>query len=64
MANAAAIADGLGREVGEVLVASQGSSPVYVQSEFRDLAAGAPTTPIETGLVQIHATVTVEAVLR
>jgi uncharacterized protein len=65
LANAAAIADGLDREVGDVLVASQGSNPVYVQTEFRDLAAGAgSTTPIETGLVEIHATVTVEAELR
>jgi hypothetical protein len=64
MSNAAAIARGLGREVGAVLVASEGSNTAVPQLEFRDLAAASTTTPIETGLVEIHAIVTVEAELR
>ncbi len=58
-AHAEAIAAGLGARVGAVVAAQQGATytPLPVA---RDTAVTAPTTPIETGFVQVHATVTVD----
>ena len=58
-AHAEAIASGLGRRIGAVLVAQEGAIYDLGPSNLRD-AGGAVETPIEAGLVQVHATVTVE----
>ncbi len=61
--HAAAIAEGLGEEIGEVLVAQEGVA--FGPPRTEDMLVGrATSTPIETGLVEISATVTVEAELR
>jgi hypothetical protein len=62
-AHAEAIAAGLGGRIGAVVTASEGAgiTPVVIRGET-PTAAGA--TPIETGLVQVRATVTIEAELQ
>ena len=62
-AYAEAIAAGLGARIGSVFAASEGAtvSPPIVRGDTPGPAA--PTTPIETGLVQIRATVTIDAEL-
>lgn len=59
-AQADAIASGLGVHTGAVLHASQGVNPT---APLTGIAAGAPTTPIETGLVVIQASVTLEVAI-
>jgi len=61
MANAAAIAAGLGGKAGAVLSAQQGSS--YTPIVVAGAAAGATTTPVQTGTVTIYANVTVQVAL-
>jgi hypothetical protein len=60
--HAEAIAGGLGARVGAVVAASEGVSVVPIIRGETPTAA-APATPIETGLVQVRATVTIEAEL-
>jgi uncharacterized protein YggE len=63
-AHAEAIARGLGSSIGSVLAAREAATSQVVPYLARDTAAGAPpATPIETGLVQVRATVTVEVEL-
>ena len=62
-AHADAIANGLGLRVGAIQVASEGSTTIPSPVAVDRLAAAAPTTPIETGTVQVTATVTIEAEL-
>ena len=61
-AHAEAIAAGLGGHIGAIFAAAEGAtvSPI---GRADTPGATAPTTPIETGLVQIRATVTIEAEL-
>ena len=61
-AHAEAIAAGIGARIGSVFAASEGTavSPPIVRA---DTSSPAPSTPIETGLVQIRGTVTIEAEL-
>lgn len=59
LAQAKAIASGLGVQTGNVLHASQGSAIIATPT----LAAAAPvaaTTPVEPGLIQVQGTVTIE----
>ena len=62
MAHAQAIAGGLGAKIGTVITAQEGSvitpSPVA-----RDVTGAAQPTPIETGLVQVTATVSLDVEL-
>ena len=62
-AHAEAIVAGLGARIGAILAASEGAtiSPPIVRGDAPPTAAGA--TPIETGLVQVRATVTIDAEL-
>ncbi len=60
-AHAEAIAAGLGARIGSVYAASEGAS--FSPLTRVDAGPAAPTTPIETGLVQVRATVTIEAEL-
>ncbi len=62
-AHAEAIAAGLGAKVGAVTAAAEGSSVSIVNPRTDIMTGVAPATPIETGLVQVYATVTVEAEL-
>jgi len=57
-ARAEAIASGLGVRLAAILTAQEGTVVRY--TDTREVAAGAPQTPIETGLVEVRATVTVE----
>jgi uncharacterized protein YggE len=59
-AQADAIASGLSVHTGAVLHASEG---VNTSTPLTGIAAGAPTTPIETGLVVIQASVTLEVAI-
>lgn len=61
LANAGAIASGLGRTTGSVISAQQSSSvtPVLV-----GVSTAAPTTPVQTGPVSVSATVTVTVQLQ
>jgi uncharacterized protein len=59
LAQAKAIAAGLGVQTGNVLHASQGSAAVYTPTAL-GVAAPAATTPVEPGLIQVQGTVTVE----
>ena len=59
-ARAEAIASGLGLHLGAVISAQEGAVVVPKYVDTREVAAGAPQTPIETGLVEVRATVTVE----
>jgi len=62
LAHAAAIATGLGAKTGAVLSAQQGSS--YTPIVVGGVAAGAATaTPVQTGTVNVYATVTVTVAL-
>ncbi|MCP4967067.1 MAG: SIMPL domain-containing protein, partial [bacterium] len=61
-AHAEAIATGLDQRIGKVLVAQEGAAIGILSPELRD-AAGAAATPIEPGLVEVRATVTVEVEL-
>lgn len=58
-ASADAIASGLGARTGAVLIAQEGSSISVLATASLGAAAGA-TTPVEPGLVTVHAMVTVE----
>lgn len=62
-AHAQAIAAGLGARVGSIFTASEGAifSPPEIAAPGPRFAA--PPTPIETGLVQVRATVTIDAEL-
>ena len=55
---AEAIASGLGVRLGAVLTAEEGT--VVRIADTREVSAGGTQTPIETGLVEVRATVTVE----
>ncbi|MCP5118902.1 MAG: SIMPL domain-containing protein [bacterium] len=61
-AHAEAIATGLDQRIGNVLVAQEGAVIGILSPELRDVA-GAAATPIEPGLVEVRATVTVEVEL-
>jgi uncharacterized protein YggE len=58
-AHAAAIAAGLGGKLGAVVSAQEGSSytPVVVGAAS---AGAAATTPVQTGIVTVYATVTIQ----
>ena len=60
-AHAEAIAAGLGARIGSVVTASEGATVTPIVRGDTPTAAG--TTPIETGLVQVRATVAIEAEL-
>lgn len=57
---ASAIANGLGGRAGAVLSAQEGSVVRPVTDTRLGVSAGAPATPIETGMVEVRATVAVE----
>lgn len=59
-ARAEAIASGLGVRLGAVLTAQEGAVIVPLYADTRQVGAGGTPTPIETGLVEVRATVTVE----
>jgi uncharacterized protein len=61
-AHAEAIVTGLGGRIGSIVAASEGAtfSPLPMRDAAPPVAA---TTPIETGLVQVRATVTIDAEL-
>jgi uncharacterized protein YggE len=61
LANAGAIASGLGRATGSVISAQQSSSVTPVLAV---VATAAPTTPVQTGPVSVSATVTVTVQLQ
>jgi len=63
-AHAEAIAAGLGGRIGSIFAASEGVSYSPPIRGADTTGPAAPTTPIETGLLQIRATVTVEAELQ
>ena len=58
-AKAEAIAQGLGLRLGQIVAAQEGSvyHPLPLQ---RDMAVAAKATPIETGTLDIHATITLD----
>ncbi|MCL5742375.1 MAG: SIMPL domain-containing protein [Acidobacteria bacterium] len=60
--HAEAIAGGLGARIGGVITAQEGFA-VSPLTDNRSVAAASPTTPIETGLVTVSATVTVDVEL-
>jgi uncharacterized protein YggE len=57
---AKAIASGLGVQTGRVLHASQGGNIITPSAILAPTAPGATTTPVEPGLIQVSATVTIE----
>ena len=57
-AKAQAIATGVGVQLGRVLTAEEGVS--YSPIELDSRAATAAPTPIETGMLQVHATITLQ----
>lgn len=59
-ADAEAIASGLGVRVGAVLAAEEGYGIRPLTTDVKSLAATAAQTPIETGSLEVRATVTVE----
>lgn len=59
-AHADAIAGGLGARTGAVISAQEGVSVSPLPVDTRALAGATPTTPIETGVVTVSATVTVD----
>jgi len=63
VAQAKAIASGLGVQTGNVLHASQGVATTYTPSTLAPTAATA-STPVEPGLVQVQGTVTVEVAIQ
>ncbi|MCL5743411.1 MAG: SIMPL domain-containing protein [Acidobacteria bacterium] len=62
-AHAEAIAGGLGARIGGVITAQEGIAVSPLTVDNRTVAAASPTTPIETGLVTVSATVTVDVEL-
>jgi uncharacterized protein YggE len=62
--NAEAIASGLGKNVGTVLVAEEGSSVRVTTIDGRLGAGAAATTPVEPGNVDVRASVAIEAELQ
>jgi len=61
--HAEAIATGLGARLGYVIAAAEGGAVRTVTNDNRALAAsggGATPTPVETGMVEVYATVTLE----
>ena len=58
--HAQAIAGGLGARIGAVLAAQEGVSVTPLTVDTRTAVAATPSTPIETGLVTVSASVTVE----
>jgi uncharacterized protein YggE len=58
LSHAQAIASGLGKHIGGVIAAQEGYSTTLLATNTK--AGAAPATPIEPGLVQISATVTVQ----
>jgi uncharacterized protein YggE len=60
--HAEAIATGLGARLGYVIAAAEGGAVRIVNVDTRALAAsgGATPTPVETGMVDVYATVTLE----
>jgi len=58
-ARAEAIASGLAMRLGAVVTAQEGTVVAPISLDTRTLAAGGAQTPIETGLVEVRATVTV-----
>ena len=63
VAQAKAIAAGLGVTIGTILHASQGVATVYTPSTLAP-AAAAPSTPVVPGLIQLQGTVTVEVAIQ
>lgn len=60
-ANAEAIAGGLGKSLGAVIVAQEGSSVTISPIDIRTTAGAAAPTPVEPGNVDVRATVAIEA---
>lgn len=63
-AHAVAMAAGLGKGVGDVSLISESSSVVGVLTNVRDLGAGAAMTPVETGHLEVSASVVIEIALQ
>lgn len=61
--NAAAIASGLGKSIGEIVRAEE-SSTVRPATDLRTVGPEAGSTPVETGMVEVSATVIVESELQ
>ncbi|MEK7408640.1 MAG: SIMPL domain-containing protein [Acidobacteriota bacterium] len=59
-AHAEAIASGLGTRIGAVISAQEGGAVRVVPVDVRTAPGAGAQTPIETGLVQVYATVTVD----
>jgi uncharacterized protein YggE len=60
-AHAEAIAQGLGIQLGAVLAASEGFSTQYIPGPLdRGAGATAATTPVETGMLEVRATVSLD----
>jgi uncharacterized protein YggE len=62
-AHAQAIASGIGASLGAVVQAQEGGAVAVVRSLANGPVAGAAQTPIETGLVQIQANVSIQVEL-
>jgi uncharacterized protein YggE len=62
-AHAQAIASGLGGSLGNVVLAQEGGGIAITPLTAAPVAAAATTTPIETGLFQIQATVSIQVEL-
>jgi len=60
-ANAEAIASGLGKTIGTVMVAQEGSSVSVTPIDIRTTAGAAASTPVEPGNVDVRAYVAIEA---
>jgi hypothetical protein len=58
------MAAGLGKGVGDVSLISESSSVVGVLTNVRDLGAGAAMTPVETGHLEVSASVVIEIALQ
>lgn len=64
LAQAKAIATGLGVQTGNVLHASQGVATTYTPTTLAPTAATASSTPVVPGLIQVQGTVTVEVLMQ
>jgi uncharacterized protein YggE len=64
VAQAKAIASGLGVQTGNVLHASQGVATTYTPTTLAPTAATASSTPVEPGLILVVGTVTVEVLMQ
>jgi uncharacterized protein YggE len=64
LAQAKAIASGLGVQTGNVLHASQGVATTYTPTTLAPTAATASSTPVVPGLIQVQGTVTVEVLMQ